>query len=164
MTNRIDSECVPSSLIQGLLFQQPLFGESWRTTKSDNCKSISYFNYLCAQFQWKMYIVFATVLFSYLFDWTIEMQSYVFWVKRLKDFYYFISLLFIIFLGLFFFYISFILYWTKTQVTDKWKLKRKTVPYHRCFGKHCYEIHILKEKKPKEDKWFSHRKIKLYYS
>lgn len=53
----------------------------------------------------------------------------------------------------FFFYISFILYWTKTQIPDKWKLKSKTVPYHRCFGKHCYEIHpMLKIRKISQKK------------
>lgn len=52
-----------------------------------------------------------------------------------------------------FFNISFLLYCIKTQIPDKWKLKSKTVPYHRCFEKYCYEIHpILKIRKISQKK------------
>ena len=82
--------------------------------------------------------------------------SWVGWWERLYDlllYYRFPSFYwYFIFLS-WCFYISFLLYYIKTQIPDKWKLKSKTVPYHRCFEKYCYETHpILKIRKISQKK------------
>ena len=119
----------PAVWYRDCYFNNPYLVKVEEQQKVITVKNISYINYLCAQFQWKIYIVFATVLFSYLLDWIIEMWSYVFWVKRLKDFYYFISLLFITFLGFFFFFLHFIrIVLDKNTGTWQMEIKKKNCP------------------------------------